>query len=674
MLQFSEKLLNNLMQIGLTVSLAALVPLILRRLMKKIAIRPRMVCVVWAILALRLLVPVQLTLPEAPVQVTPRTNYVMQDDRMLFEQAGLPVEQTPARWVTDEHGGRAQPCRHKPDDDLQPDRSPARSVARRRRHFRHPAGCQLRNTEKAAGPHGRTGGTRRPARRSGLSAQRLSVFPRKIPLLISPAADCPMLAGFIRPALYLPDENISAADAAFIFRHELTHCRHGDLWLKLLLTAAQCVHWFNPLVYLIVRFAQEDIELACDDAVVRGQNAAYRRAYGETILRSAVAQSRRRQALVSCFGDDKKTLMRRFEGLFDKSVKKRGAALIVLVALLIATLGGTIAVGTKKDPAAAEARALLMANTFAQAYVDEDAAEYMKYLDPDSDLAKYDDYFSTGAAVYRRYATRYDPETGTALIVFEYVWDADRVAAMDVHAPSPGVPFREAIRLHFTGEGSDMLISRMTFEVSSDSFTSDPNNNYLVSSLDDFKLLYANDLGLPDFVAASDGLTIGSGDPTQAAETLLGLSPAASQLSGTDSAAPDITKVTFTFRNNSKVILTMVDQFGQGWLPQDWTDGENAADRSAADLAQQYARGLLHKSGQYIYPILTPEKQQEFISQQYEMTGGTQWTWKFGSSSPSVRDYVLVPTDDDSAYRIICRMDGGGDRRCAHRLSRADHL
>ena len=231
---------------------------------------------------------------------------------------------------------------------------------------------------------------------------------------------------------------------------------------------------------------------------------------------------------------------------------------------------------------------------------------------------------------------------------------------MDVHAPSPGVPFREAVRLHFTGEGSDMLISRMTFEVSSDSFTSDPNNNYLVSSLDDFKLLYANDLGLPDFVAASDGLTIGSGDPTQAAETLLGLSPAASQLSGTDSAAPDITKVTFTFRDNSKVILTMVDQFGQGWLPQDWTDGKNAADRSAADLAQQYARGLLHKSGQYIYPILTPEKQQEFISQQYDMTGGTQWTWKFGSSSPSVRDYVLVPTDDDSAYRIICRMDGGG--------------
>ncbi len=651
------QLMNNLMQIGLTVSLAALVPLLLRRVLKK-RYPARAVCLVWALLALRLLVPVQLTLPEAPVQVTPRTNYVMHDDQMLFEQAGLPIEQTPTRWVTDE---QAAALSHADTSQTTTFNLTAVLLGL------WLAGVVISAIRQAVSYRmlkKRLDRSARPAERADLldvlAYQRSNLgISREIPLLVSPAADCPMLAGFVRPALYLPDENISAADAAFIFRHELTHYRHGDLWLKLLLTAAQCIHWFNPLVYLIVRFAQEDIELACDDAVVRGQNAAYRRAYGETILRSAIAQSRRRQALVSCFGDDKKTLMRRFEGLFDKSVKKRGAALIVLVALLTTTLGCTIAVGAKKDPAATQERALLMANTFAQAYVDEDATAYRKYLDPDSELAKYED-FSTGAAVYKRYVTQYDPETETALIVFEYVWDADRVAAMDVHAPSPGVPFREAMRLHFTGEGTDMLISSMSMEVSSDTFTSDPDNNYLVSSLDDFKLLYANDLGLPDFVSTSDGLTIGSGDPTQAAETLLGLSPASSQLSGTDSAAPDITKVTFTFRDNSKVILTMVDQFGQGWLPQDWTDGENAADRSAADLAQQYARGLLHKSGQYIYPILTPDKQQEFISQQYDTTGGTQWTWKFGPSSPSVRDYVLVPTDDDSTYRIICRLSGGG--------------
>ena len=49
------------------------------------------------------------------------------------------------------------------------------------------------------------------------------VIDREIPLRVSAAADCPMLAGFIHPTLYLPDERISRTDAAFIFRHELTH-------------------------------------------------------------------------------------------------------------------------------------------------------------------------------------------------------------------------------------------------------------------------------------------------------------------------------------------------------------------------------------------------------------------------------------------------------------------
>ena len=648
------QIMNNLIQIGLTVSLAALVPLLLRRVLKK-RYPARAVCLVWALLALRLLIPVQLTLPEAPVQVTPRTNYVMQDDRMLFEQAGLPVEQTPARWVTDEqaaalsHANTSQTTTFNLTAVLLGLWLAGVVISAIRQAVSY--GMLKRRLDRTAGP------VERADLLDILASQRSGLgISRKIPLLISPAADCPMLAGFIRPALYLPDENISAADAAFIFRHELTHCRHGDLWLKLLLTAAQCVHWFNPLVYLIVRFAQEDIELACDDAVVRGQNAAYRRAYGETILRSAIAQSRRRQSLVSCFGDDKKTLMRRFEGLFDKSVKKRGAALIVLVALLTATLGGTIAVGTKKDPAAAEERALLMANTFAQAYVDEDTEAFNKYLVPNSENLV--DNFTTGAAVYKRYVTKYEPETQTALIVYEYEYDADRMKTWGIEAPvTVGVPYREAQRLYFTGEGDKMLISKAIWEVSNDLSDFTPDDNHLVQSLDDFKTLYENDLGLPDFF--EDDNEIGdSSNAVQAAEIQLGIFPAAGQIQGSDEEpAPynDIRKVTFTFKDNSKVIITMI-----GGRPQDWTDGSGVRSRTAADLAQQYARGLLHKSGQYIYPILTPEKQQEFISQQYDMTGGTQWTWKFGSSSPSVRDYVLVPSDDDSAYRIICRMNGGG--------------
>lgn len=668
MLQFSEKLLNNLMQIGLTVSLAALVPLILRRLMKK-RYPARMVCVVWAILALRLLIPVQLTLPQAPVQVMPRTSYVVQSDQTAFRQAGLPVVQNPTRWVT---GTQAQTL-------SAADTGTVKTVditdILLMLWLAGVIACVLWQGigyyRLIRSLKGTSCSVERADLHTILREQCADlVIDREIPLRVSAAADCPMLAGFIHPTLYLPDERISRTDAAFIFRHELTHYKHGDLWLKLLLLAARCLHWFNPLVHLIARFAQEDIEAACDDAVVRGHDGAYRRAYGETILRSAIAQSQKRKALVSCFGDDKKTLMRRFEGLFDKSVKKRGVALVVMIALLVGSLGCVVAVGEKKPNQTTEERALMMANTFAQAYVDEDAEGFYRYLDPSSENAE-GDTFSTGAAVYKRYITQYEPKTRTALIVYEYEWDAGRVAAMGVQGVTTGVPYREAQRLHFTGKGDKMLISEAIWEADSDLTSSTGDDSGLVNSLEHFKLLYENDLGLPDFVSADNKAVIGNSDPVSAAEVLLGIAPAVSQVEGSNQdAAPynDIRKVTFTFKDNSKVVVTMINQFSQGWLPQDWTDGSGVRSRTAADLAQQYARAVLHKSAQYIFPILTPDGQKDLIAQQMAMTGGEQWTWKYGPSSPSATDFVLVPTDDENSYCVVFRLSGSGvnDARSAY--------
>lgn len=621
MLQFSEKLLNNLMQIGLTVSLAALVPLILRRLMKK-RYPARMVCVVWAILALRLLIPVQLTLPQAPVQVMPRTNYVVQSNQTAFRQAGLPVAQNPARWVT---GTQAQTL-------SAADTGTVKTVditdILLTLWLAGVIACVLWQGIGYYRLIRSLKGTSQPVERADLHTILQEqcadlVIDREIPLRVSSAADCPMLAGFIHPTLYLPDERISRTDAAFIFRHELTHYKHGDLWLKLLLLAARCLHWFNPLVHLIARFAQEDIEAACDDAVVRGHDGAYRRAYGETILRSAIAQAQKRKALVSCFGDDKKTLMRRFEGLFDKSVKKRGVALVVMIALLVGSLGCVVAVGDNDKGLTKELRIQL-----AQKQANE--AENLGYT---VKLDGKDTYLIT-----------------------------DREFSDN---PGETIPGRVVQKLTFAKQDGEWAVSNSEIV---------PENGR-VTSLDEFKLLYENDLGLPDFLSDSNQRKIANGynisDPVNAAEVLLGIFPAVSQVEGSNQdAAPynDIRKVTFTFKDNSKVVVTMINQFGQGWLPQDWTDGSGVRSRTAADLAQQYARAVLHKSAQYIFPILTPDGQKDLIAQQMAMTGGEQWTWKYGPSSPSATDFVLVPTDDENSCRVVFRLSGSGvnDARSAY--------
>lgn len=621
MLQFSEKLLNNLMQIGLTVSLAALVPLILRRLMKK-RYPARMVCVVWAILALRLLIPVQLTLPQAPVQVMPRTSYVVQSDQTAFRQAGLPVVQNPTRWVT---GTQAQTLSAA---DIGTVKTVDITDILLTLWLAGVIACVLWQGigyyRLIRSLKGKSRSVERADLHTILQEQCADlVIDRKIPLRVSSAADCPMLAGFIHPTLYLPDERISRTDAAFIFRHELTHYKHGDLWLKLLLLAARCLHWFNPLVHLIARFAQEDIEAACDDAVVRGHDGAYRRAYGETILRSAIAQAQKRKALVSCFGDDKKTLMRRFEGLFDKSVKKRGVALVVMIALLVGSLSCTIAVGDNDKGLTKELRIQL-----AQKQANE--AENLGYT---VKLDGKDTYLIT-----------------------------DREFSDN---PGETIPGRVVQKLTFAKQDGEWAVSNSEIV---------PENGR-VTSLDEFKLLYENDLGLPDFLSDSNQWKITNGynisDPVNAAEVLLGIFPAASQVEGSNQdAAPynDIRKVTFTFKDNSKVVVTMINQFGQGWLPQDWTDGSGVRSRMAADLAQQYARGVLHKSAQYIFPILTPDGQKDLIAQQMAMTGGEQWTWKYGPSSPSATDFVLVPTDDESSYCVVFRLSGSGvnDARSAY--------
>ena len=622
--------LSNLIQTGLTASVVALVLLLLRKVMKK-RYPARVVCIVWAILAIRLIIPVQLTLPDPPVQVTPRTTYISNVtlDAETIERAELPVyerdgEITTQRWVTNDEVQALREAAGGPGSFSIFDFGQILSLLWIAgavlfvcwQIYRYvPYRYVLQNSSHPV---------ERDTLRAVFEEQKRSLgIARDIPLRVSPAADCPMLVGFIKPTLYLPDEALDASDAAFIFRHELTHYKRGDLWLKLALVAARAMHWFNPLVHLMARFAQEDIELACDDAVVRGMDVDARRAYGETILRSVEAQVKRR-ALVSCFTGDKEGLMRRFEGLFDKNVKRRGVALVVAVAVMIGTLGCAVSVGESNSKPDEEARRAL-AEAWAQR---TESLGYTVKLDGEDTAVLYDvqcDNLPDEIVPYR---------TGEKL-VFEMGADGWQVAKAETVAPDG------------------------------------------VTTLDEFRLLYENDLGLPDPIAAGDMVLTEEqqqkwSNPVDAATDLLHLQ--ATGTMGGSSAdrtmGDDIVDTTFIFDDHSEVVITMVRQFDAGWLPQDFTydGGKNA--RTAADLAGQYARGVTHKSGQYIYPILTAQKQQEFRTAQQIPGGG--FSWKYGGSSPSYRGYTLVPTSGGE-YIAVFQMYGGGveDMRSAFLITTA---
>ncbi len=169
---------------------------------------------------------------------------------------------------------------------------------------------------------------------------------RGIDIKICKTVSTPMVFGLIKPVLLLPDMKFDSGDLPIILRHELIHFKRHDIWVKLLLIAAKTVHWFNPVVYLMYRAADRDIELACDAEVVKNTDSEYRRHYCEAIMNLVHNGCARNTALSTCFIFSKKTVMERFKSILDEKIKRSGVVMFCVAAVSIALSGSLITFAT----------------------------------------------------------------------------------------------------------------------------------------------------------------------------------------------------------------------------------------------------------------------------------------------------------------------------------------
>ena len=98
-----------------------------------------------------------------------------------------------------------------------------------------------------------------------------------------PGLDTAFVLGFLPPKIYLP-MGLSEEEKKFIFDHENTHIARHDHWYKLLGYAVLSIHWFNPLVWIAYALLCRDIELACDEHVVKYMSLSERKAYSAALL------------------------------------------------------------------------------------------------------------------------------------------------------------------------------------------------------------------------------------------------------------------------------------------------------------------------------------------------------------------------------------------------------
>lgn len=167
---------------------------------------------------------------------------------------------------------------------------------------------------------------------------------RQKPLPVYTAAvGSPMIVGAIKPTLLLPEMELTAEQLSLVFRHELIHYRRRDIWYKLLLMLANAIHWFNPMVWLMVYAADRDLELSCDEAVVAGRDEAYREEYGRCLLAVVRAGMSRRTLFTTNFYSGKKTLKNRLATIFDTTKKHRGTLALAALLLAAAVAGSLVA-------------------------------------------------------------------------------------------------------------------------------------------------------------------------------------------------------------------------------------------------------------------------------------------------------------------------------------------
>lgn len=109
-------------------------------------------------------------------------------------------------------------------------------------------------------------------------------------LFLCPGLDSAFVLGFFKPQIFLP-EGLSDESQHYVVAHERAHIARKDHLWKLVGFTVLTLHWFNPLVWLSYNLLCKDIEMACDERVVRDMDVAQRKAYSTALLACAAKRS-----------------------------------------------------------------------------------------------------------------------------------------------------------------------------------------------------------------------------------------------------------------------------------------------------------------------------------------------------------------------------------------------
>ena len=331
-----EQIFSWVLERSLGISVVLLAVMLLQPFLHR-RYRPQLNCLVWTALALCLLIPFSLPRTKQAVVTIDWESLIARQEEQMNGAAGTEPEQ-----LSQAEGLPVQSAQRRPVQWL-----PAIWLAGAATVLVGQGGIYLATRKKLLRW---STAVEEPRTKLLLShCQQELGMQEQVRLMRCCLLDTPMLMGLWRPCILLPEVELEEQQLRYVLLHELSHRRRRDLWLKFLLLVAKAVHWFNPLVWVMYVLANRDLELSCDEMVLRLLGIENRSAYAMALLEMEEKRSGF-GALYSAFG--KNAIEERIGAIM--KMKKRSLLSAVMAVVLVFTLTACLATSPVEEETSAQ--------------------------------------------------------------------------------------------------------------------------------------------------------------------------------------------------------------------------------------------------------------------------------------------------------------------------------
>ncbi|MBU5427673.1 DUF4825 domain-containing protein [Tissierella pigra] len=201
----------------------------------------------------------------------------------------------------------------------------------------------------------------------------------RIPLKVYDVISSPMLIGIFYPIVLIPKIDEDYKRLKMIFLHELGHYKRKDIIIKTFSLIVNAIHWFNPLIYILLKEMDKYCEYSIDEKVVEKMDISDRKYYGETILNLIGNSMIKKSSLTTAMGSEGNLLKSRLENMiFSFKTTRKKHIISLFTGILILISGITLACSILPNKVIKENDSFVV-------YIKEDGL-YYSYLNSEEEI------------------------------------------------------------------------------------------------------------------------------------------------------------------------------------------------------------------------------------------------------------------------------------------------